>query len=407
MTTTTIDVFGTRVRQARVLRRMTGRAVMDHMGWKGARQTRLEQAESTGMNPEELTRLAQILRFPEHFFTTAPSSRVDPASLLFRAPKSTTVAEKDFLAEFAATAGEFLDNLNTQSQLPPVKLPVLPRGTSPVLAAGQVRDRLGAARDLPIAYLMYEVERCGVAIIARVRRSRSDSAVDWSAGNDDGPLEKHLGYSTRIGEFSDRPLIVLRATDSWERTRWTLAHEVGHLVLHADGVNTEDQELEASRFASELLAPADAIADEVPGVPSLLNLVPLKMKWGISLGALIRHLFESKLIDSSRYDMLRRQLYTRVNAQTGHTWGKTEPGWDEREVERPRMLAKWVERCYSATSATMLGPHGLIWPPDVLDDLLAGQRSAPGRVAVRSATTTPSGGGNVVDFDRFRQRRHA
>ena len=248
----------------------------------------------------------------------------------------------------------------------------------------------------------------------------------WGAGGDAGAADavgcvgrlavcdrrrwivgKHLGYSTRVGEFGDRPLIVLRAAESWERTRWTLAHEVGHLALHAGGAGTEEQELEASRFASELLAPAEVIAGEVPAVPSLLNLVPLKMKWGISIGALVRHLHESALIDSHRYDMLRRQLYTRLNPQTGHTWRKTEPGWDEREVERPRLIAKWVEHCYAATSATMLAPHRLMWPHDVLEDFLAGQRSAPAPSAQRPTPETAAVSGNVVDFDRFRQRRRA
>jgi hypothetical protein len=214
-----------------------------------------------------------------------------------------------------------------------------------------------------------------------------------------------------VGEVGDRPLVVLRSTESWERTRWTLAHEVGHLALHADSVVNADQEEQASRFASELLAPAAAIADQVPKMPSLLNLVPLKRTWGISIGALVRHLHESMLIDTNRYEMLRRQLYTRINPETGHTWGRTEPGWDDREPERPRLIAKWVERCFGATSASMLAPHRLMWPQDLLEAVLAGQRTAPD---VARSTTLPvrpgkrgDDGRNVVDFDRFRQDRRA
>jgi hypothetical protein len=186
---------------------------------------------------------------------------------------------------------------------------------------------------------------------------------------------------------------------------------MGHLVLHADSAVNADQEEQASRFASELLAPAAAIASQVPTMPSLLNLMPLKQTWGISIGALVRHLHESKLIDTNRYEMLRRQLYTRINPQTGHTWGRTEPGWDDREPERPRLMAKWVERCFGATSATMLAPHRLRWPQDLLEAFLAGQRAAP---TVARSTTLPvrrgqrdEDGLNVVDFDRFRQDRRA
>ncbi|MGY1984135.1 ImmA/IrrE family metallo-endopeptidase [Nocardia gipuzkoensis] len=406
---TTIDVYGVRVRQARVLRRMTSKAVMAELGWKGARQTRLEQAPVTSLDAEEFDRLVQVLRFPAHFFTTPPASRVDAGDLLFRAPRATTAGEKEYLAQFAAVVGDFLGGLDATWPLPPVKLPVLDADYPITTAAELVRERMGLEPDVPIPYLTYEVERAGVPVVMRLRRSKSTGSLSWDPVDDDiGLSDKHLGYSTRVGEYGDRPLVVLRASESWERTRWTVAHEVGHIVLHAGGGEvTEDKELQASRFASELLAPAKAIASEVPKVPSLLNLVQLKLKWGISIGALIRHLSVSSLIDDQRYDMLRRQLYTRQNPETGHTWGKTEPGWDAREVERPRLMSRWVERCYGATSAAMLAPHQLMWPQDLLEDFLAGQRTAPGRVTPVAGASTPTGEGKVIAFEQFRQRRRA
>ncbi|WP_218602626.1 ImmA/IrrE family metallo-endopeptidase [Pseudonocardia abyssalis] len=415
-------MYGARVRQARILRRMTGKAVLAEMGWRGARQTRLEQAEVTALDADTAARLAEVLRFPLEFFTTPPVSRVAAASLLFRAPKATSATEKEYLAQFAVAVGDFLEELNVRSQLPPVKLPALDRRTGVAAAARAARARMGMDADVPIPYLTYELERAGVAVVMRARRTKSSGELNWAS---DGAREKHLGYSTRVGEYGDRPLIVLRALDSWERIRWTVAHELGHLLLHADGVNSKDQEEEASRFASELLAPAAAVAEEVPKVVSLHNLVPLKLKWGISLGALLRHLSESGLIDSHRYDMLRRQLYTRINPATGHTWGRTEPGWDARVPEQPRLLAKWVERCFHATSAAMLAPRRLIWPADLLEDFLAGQRPAPSttpsdnssiagtnqRRPALSAAAVPGtialARGNVVDFDRFRNERRA
>jgi Zn-dependent peptidase ImmA (M78 family) len=91
---------------------------------------------------------------------------------------------------------------------------------------------------------------------------RIEQVFDWTVAEE--PREKHIAYSARVGEFGERPLIVLRALKSWERTRWSVAHEIGHIVLHADGVDSDDQEEQANRFASELLAPAKALVDEVP-----------------------------------------------------------------------------------------------------------------------------------------------
>ena len=69
-----------------------------------------------------------------------------------------------------------------------------------------------------------------------------------------------------------------------------------------------------------------------------------------------------------RFEALRRQLYTRFNAETGTTWERVEPRWNDREVERPRLISKWLEMVFSARSAAMLQPFELAWPQDLLED---------------------------------------
>ncbi|WP_232491382.1 ImmA/IrrE family metallo-endopeptidase [Mycobacterium dioxanotrophicus] len=214
---------------------------------------------------------------------------------------------------------------------------------------------MGLEHDQPIEYLTHEIERSGVVVVVR-RLLTSSSRRILGDGDSTGKIDKHLGYSVRVGEFNTRPLIVVRQSNSWERTRWTLAHEVGHLVLHASGSVTEACEEQASQFASELLAPAAVLAKEVSRAPSLAELLPVKAKWGVSLGALIKHLHTSQLLTGARFEALRRQLYTRVNPDTDTTWGRVEPGWNDREVERPRLISKWLEMAFSARSAAMLAP---------------------------------------------------
>lgn len=412
---TTVQVFGARVRQARVLRRISGTAVMEHMRWRSPRQTRLEQAEVATLDRDDFERLAAYLRFPPKFFTTAPVSRVSVHDLLFRAPKSTTVSEKEYLAVFANVAGDLLEELNNRVTLPAVQLEALPAGTDVVTAAAKARGWLGLDPVAPIRYLTYDLESAGVPVLVRMRHTRSAGHIEWDSDNDDEPAglltEKHLGCSARTGEFRERPLVLVRGMDSWERTRWTVAHEIGHLVLHRYGGVSDEEERQASRFASEFLAPATVIADELPASVTLNNLMPLKLRWGISLGALIMHLRESGLIRAERAETLQRQLYTRINPETGRTWGKTEPGWDARKPERPRLLRKWVEACYGAASATELALQDLMFPSDLIGDFLAGQRSAPPKRG--TAHTDPDDlvgagiGAQVVDLQRARSGRQA
>src|SRR5579875_4223350 len=371
---TTVDVYGLRVNQARIMRAMTVTAAREALGWKHSRLNRLEKSTTASLPIEDFERLVDVLRFPAKFFTTAPTSRVHAAELLFRAPRSITAAEREYLAQFAALAGEFLDELDRRAQLPPVRLPVLPSYTPVAVAAERVRHAWGLDPDVPIEFLTHEIERGGVAIVMRRWLTSSSRRV---LGDEDstGKLDKHLGYSVRVGEFNTRPLIVVRQSSSWERTRWTLAHEVGHLSLHASGDVTDEREEQASEFASELLAPAAVLAEEVPRAPSLAELLPVKARWGISLGALLKHLHSSGLLSTDRFEALRRQLYTRVNTETDTTWGRVEPGWNDREVERPLLIGRWLEIAFSARNAAMLAPYDLMWPQDLLEDFMVGQRN--------------------------------
>lgn len=343
--------------------------------------------------------MCDVLRFPATFFKAPPVCRVEPEQLLFRAPRSTTETEKNRMAQLIALTGDFLFELGGRHKLPPVRISAAPERET-VAAAQHARQCLGLEPEAPINDLTHLLERGGIPVVMRHERFGGKAPEDNSRGR----LEKHLGCSTWIGEFRERPLIVLRELDSWERTRWTLAHELGHLLLHTNAATLSDEhEEEASRFASEFLAPFSAASAAVRNQPSLLNLLPLKQKWGISLGALLRHFHDFGGLDTDRYEMLRTQLYTRINADTGFTWGRTEPGWDDLLPERPRLISKWIEFAYGVSSAEALAAHQVIWPLDVLQEFLVGQRRrSPGS---EPRTIQTRGSGKVADFNAYRQRR--
>ena len=134
-----IEVFGARVRQARLLRRMTATSVVEATGWSNARQTKIEKSPTIWLDSGDVDRLAALFRVPARFFSSEPQSRVSVGELLFRAPKSMTVGEQEFLATFASLAGDFLGDLDAQSKLPPVMIPSVlnegPRRTSIAVSA--------------------------------------------------------------------------------------------------------------------------------------------------------------------------------------------------------------------------------------------------------------------------------
>nr|WP_250649194.1 MULTISPECIES: ImmA/IrrE family metallo-endopeptidase [unclassified Actinomyces] len=65
------------------------------------------------------------------------------------------------------------------------------------------------------------------------------------------------GYSLTLGGHK---VIVLAATDRWFRSNFTLAHELGHLLVEgAPSRNGKPAENAANSFAAELLMPAEII----------------------------------------------------------------------------------------------------------------------------------------------------
>ncbi len=74
-------------------------------------------------------------------------------------------------------------------------------------------------------------------------------------------------------------VIIINKNFSNDHKRFTLAHELGHLIMHTSNEflisEYRDKEDEANRFASEFLMPSDAISNSLRGL-KLQYLVELK-----------------------------------------------------------------------------------------------------------------------------------
>jgi Zn-dependent peptidase ImmA (M78 family)/transcriptional regulator with XRE-family HTH domain len=81
------------------------------------------------------------------------------------------------------------------------------------------------------------------------------------------------------------PIFFVNSTTPADRMRFSLAHEVGHIVMHQ--LPTDDMEREADRFASEFLMPEALIAGQLEDV-TLPRLAALKPHWKTSMAALLK-----------------------------------------------------------------------------------------------------------------------
>ena len=120
-----------------------------------------------------------------------------------------------------------------------------------------------------------------------------------------------------------------------DRRRFTLAHELGHALLHRASFPNKDLEREADAFAAEFLAPAAAIREDLVLPISLKLLFELKSKWMISMAAILYRAKTLDVIDENEY----RQCCI---AFSSLGYRKKEPLCG-LELERPTLLVKMIE----------------------------------------------------------------
>lgn len=120
-------------------------------------------------------------------------------------------------------------------------------------------------------------------------------------------LEKQVnvdGLTMRLAGLP--PIIILNNQMPADRMRFTLAHELGHLIMHV--VPTPEMEQQANQFASALLVPEDDIRKEFAGRRVDMKLLArLKPEWRVSMAALLYAAKEIGVIGPGQSQTLWRQ----------------------------------------------------------------------------------------------------
>lgn len=119
-----------------------------------------------------------------------------------------------------------------------------------------------------------------------------------------------------------------------DRERFTLSHELGHVLLHA--MPNPRMEKEANQFASEFLMPAKEIRPQLAPPIKLHTVAKLKPFWKVSMAALIERALELGVINQNQHVYLRIQLQ-----QKGY--GRHEPAELDFPRERPTLLTEIIQ----------------------------------------------------------------
>jgi transcriptional regulator with XRE-family HTH domain len=146
--------------------------------------------------------------------------------------------------------------------------------------------------------------------------------------------------------------VVSRVGLAGERQRLNLCHELGHLVMRETA--NVDAEKAAFRFGAAFLAPADLVRRDVGGARkkvSLMELLLLKSKYGMSMQALVYRLSDLGIISGSQATALWKQ----INA---HGWKKREP--KELDPETPQWSRRAAARAVAEGALTLDEAEGIL-----------------------------------------------
>jgi Zn-dependent peptidase ImmA (M78 family)/transcriptional regulator with XRE-family HTH domain len=293
------EVFdAARLTQARVLAKMTKQELATKLKVSPAAVGQYE-AGITTPRPDHLERLAEVLGFPVAFFASGrPHAHLDASMAHFRSLRSTRVGQRARAVAFVEQLWELTYALERRVELPAVDLPPVLTKTAlgvvePEAAAREVRSYWGISKG-PLRHLVRTMELRGIIV----------SLLPF-AGDDVALVD---AFST---SRLPRPLVILtpdRANDIY-RHRFTAAHELGHLLLHADVAPGDlEQEKEADRFAAELLTPGAEIERELPPRLRIPVLEEIGRQWGVSPDSLVRRSKELGVIS----DVSVRRAYQRL-----------------------------------------------------------------------------------------------
>jgi Zn-dependent peptidase ImmA (M78 family)/transcriptional regulator with XRE-family HTH domain len=142
------------------------------------------------------------------------------------------------------------------------------------------------------------------------------------------PFETRLIDAVHLWPPGLPPLFFVNNDLPGDRLRWTLAHEIGHAIMHR--LPSNDVEEQANKFTGEFLMPRAEIKAHLFDL-TLERAAVLKPYWKVSMAAIIRRAKDLGCITDRKY----RSLCMSLNAQ-GYRLVEPFPV----QVEEPALLDK-------------------------------------------------------------------
>lgn len=332
-----------RLRTARELRGLTQVQLAREVGSVTAAS--ISQFENGHTKPatSTLRRLAVALRVPPSFFAApARPPAQEQVNGFFRSLRSTSPRDRQQALAYVHLARELALELEKYVVLPTLNLLRVPIDKEQSLQLVDIEQAAAQVRN------HWNVPRGPVQDVVRLLEGNGIVVVRFRVG-----IEKVDAFCV---DFPDKPVVALGADKGLrDRSRFDVAHELGHLVLHgvAGQIGDKVTENQAHEFAAAFLMPADDIRSELPDQLDWPAFLRLKAKWHVSLAAL--------LVRAKTLGVMNEHTYAQGwKALSVRGWRKVEPG-PLGNPEAPVLLRRAVELMETTglSFADFVGQSGL------------------------------------------------
>ena len=347
------QINGELVVLARELRRLTQKDLSEKSGIGQGTVAKVEGGTSKAVSEKILNSIASALSFPVSFFQlSADNLSFGSSNYFYRKKAKISVAERKYINSVVNITRINIDKMLSHVDFShSIQLP-----TIDIDEYGSAADIANVVRakwkipDGPIRNLTHLVEKAGILIV---------------------PCDFKCEYmdATSLNLNNSMPMVFINKNMPGDRWRHTLAHELGHLIMHDS--HTETMENEADLFASELLAPVDDIAAQLRpvGKIQLNDLVKLKPFWKVSIASLIMRAEHAGLLTPNQ----KKYLWV---MRSKHGWNKKEP--EEIALESPRGHKSLIGNYFDNLGYTLDDlAKTLSVPADVLVELHGGSIDLP------------------------------
>jgi len=290
--------------------------VAEKVGVSLSNLNRMEK-EVAVVTRDVVERVADLTNYPVSFFYQRGEAA--PEAISYR--KRQVVAAK-ILTPIAARTNiirNHIERLMAELQIALPTPPVLPvaADATPQDVALKLRKRWRVA-DAVIPNLTAVMEEHGIVITAfDFNTARVDSRSMFTEGG--------------------QPVVFYNQALTGDRQRFTLAYELGHLVMHASTEvdASRDVSHEANLFAAALLMPEKEIKKDFEGGITVPKLADLKKKWKVSMIALLHRADDLGFISPNQ----KKYILHQFNAMQIR---RREPVELDVPAERPQLLRRWL-----------------------------------------------------------------